>query len=78
MFDVEGKGWYWKNKKQNIDDINSEKEPSEKTIYNLLGILKTIESKKNDDRINILWNITDNVQIFQNGLWLLIFVEICW
>ena len=85
MFDVEGIGWFWKNKKQYIDNINSEKEPSEKTIYNLLGalykfrkvyssftnqqikrkrsvifmlifsdILKTIESKKNEERINIL------------------------
>ena len=39
MFDVKGKGWFWKNKKQNIDNTNSEKEPSEKTIYNLLGRL---------------------------------------
>ena len=37
MFDVNGKGWFWKNKKQNIDNTNSEKEPSEKTISNLLG-----------------------------------------
>ena len=39
VFDVKGKGWFWKNKKQNIDNTNSEKEPSEKTIYNLLGTL---------------------------------------
>ena len=39
MFDVKGKGWFWKNKKRNIDNTNSEKEPSEKTIYSLLGRL---------------------------------------
>ena len=39
MFNVNGKGWFWKNKKQNIDNTNSEKEPSEKTIHNLLGTL---------------------------------------